>query len=348
MASYTVQPGDTLTSIAQRHGIASWQKLYNDPSNASFRDNHPNPNNIFPGDKINVPDISVPSPTIKAAPALSDYRMAIIDGTGPSEDLEYGESMRHSFCSQMGDALISQNRGEYWRGPSWHGLEVESSANKAYNYLLKVHHENPKLRLMLAGYSRGGSAAIMVAELLEKKNIEVDALFLFDAVARHKEPGGEVIPKNVLYSRHARRDLKAPLIVKYEGTFSDLEIKGFSLVNGSNPMRPSFGNTGLSWRTREDGRGDHERAVPFPGSHGALGGVGWSFVTEDESCQKRVASWMNAQLKSKGVWHGLKSVRPTPVFQASPGLVELITGWAMDLLLVARHKSQLSKAGPIK
>ena len=51
---------------------------------------------------------------------------------------------------------------------------------------------------MLAGYSRGGSAAILAAEQLDKEKVNVDALFLFDAVARHRFSGGEVIPKRSL------------------------------------------------------------------------------------------------------------------------------------------------------
>ncbi|MGO9109819.1 MAG: LysM peptidoglycan-binding domain-containing protein [Thermoguttaceae bacterium] len=56
MSVYVVKPGDTLSAIARQHGIKSWQELYNDASNTSFRMKRPNPNLIFPGDQINIPD----------------------------------------------------------------------------------------------------------------------------------------------------------------------------------------------------------------------------------------------------------------------------------------------------
>jgi cortical fragment-lytic enzyme len=47
---YTVKPGDSLSSIAAKFGISSWQALYNDPLNAAFKAHHPNPDLIEPGD----------------------------------------------------------------------------------------------------------------------------------------------------------------------------------------------------------------------------------------------------------------------------------------------------------
>jgi LysM domain len=55
MPTHIVKPGDTLSAIALRYGIESGKKLYDDPSNASFRLKRPNPNRIFPGDQINIP-----------------------------------------------------------------------------------------------------------------------------------------------------------------------------------------------------------------------------------------------------------------------------------------------------
>jgi hypothetical protein len=363
MAIYTVKRGDTLSSIARQHGIGSWQALYNDPSNVAFRAKRPNPNLIFPGDQINIPGTGpmagaagaakgqagiganaakspMPYPAQAAAKLPGDppdYRMAIIDGTGPGDDREYSESMKNSFCKQLGNALEHKKIGRYWRGPGAAGTEVDEEAAAAAGYLLAMHDTNPNLRLMLAGYSRGGSAAIMAAEILEKQNVPVDALFLFDAVARHIYSGGEVIPKNVHFSRHARRELNWHMVLKYEGTFSDVG----GVVNMSNPMRPSFGNTGLTWR----GDGDHLPAKPFKGTHGALGGVGWGFVPEDIACQKAVAKWMNEQLASRHAWHGLKSIPPAPAKAAKVGAVELVTGWAIDVLMLLKHEKNLSKAG---
>lgn len=59
---YSVQPGDTLSKIAIRHGLPSWRMIYDSPDNADFRRVRPNPNLIYPGDVLILPDLPVTSP----------------------------------------------------------------------------------------------------------------------------------------------------------------------------------------------------------------------------------------------------------------------------------------------
>lgn len=56
MPMYTVVQGDCLSSIAHQYGFADWRTIYNHGSNAAFRQKRPNPNVIFPGDEIFIPD----------------------------------------------------------------------------------------------------------------------------------------------------------------------------------------------------------------------------------------------------------------------------------------------------
>jgi hypothetical protein len=53
---YTVKSGDCLSSIAEDFGFADYRSIYDDASNADFRKLRPNPNLIYPGDVINIPD----------------------------------------------------------------------------------------------------------------------------------------------------------------------------------------------------------------------------------------------------------------------------------------------------
>ncbi len=231
---------------------------------------------------------------------MTDVRLALVNGTGPSEPA-YDDIMKTSFCWQLGQKLGAKSF--YLRGPMLFGHEVRNEAAAVYQWLKSAHEQDPRLRLMLAGYSRGGSAAIMACEMLQRDGIDVDSLFLFDAVARHNFPGGSVIPANVRFSRHARRCLAPDFVEKYEGT-----LQHVTLIGGlQNPIRPMFGNVGLTWR----GDGDHQPAQTFFGSHGALGGVGWRFVVEDSDCERAVALWMNQQLQSRGVEVRLKAFAPT-------------------------------------
>ena len=58
---YTVQKGDNLSKIARRNGLRSWKTIYYHPDNEGFRRLRPNPNLIYPGDVVQIPDS--PSPT---------------------------------------------------------------------------------------------------------------------------------------------------------------------------------------------------------------------------------------------------------------------------------------------
>lgn len=56
MTEYIIVRGDTLSGIAQRHGIRYWQNIYLAAGNAAFCDQRPDPNRISPGDHIHIPD----------------------------------------------------------------------------------------------------------------------------------------------------------------------------------------------------------------------------------------------------------------------------------------------------
>ena len=225
-------------------------------------------------------------------------RIAIINGTGDWDDTSYKASMSASFCRRLYDQVTSQGAKDgmtmkafYHRGPDLSGVEVIYEAWAAAGWLARERLRDQDARLMLAGYSRGGSAVIKAAEILDDMHISVDSMFLFDPVARHPYEGGEVIPANVAFSRTARRSQEVAFVLKYEGTIKTLGM------DVANPCRPSFGNTGVGWR----GSGDHRPAHVFKGSHGALGGCGWGFVTEDEACQHAVSAWMGQKMLSRGL-----------------------------------------------
>lgn len=57
MASeYEVQRGDSLSKIARDHGLPSWREIYFYKDNEPFRRLRPNPNLIYPGDRLLLPD----------------------------------------------------------------------------------------------------------------------------------------------------------------------------------------------------------------------------------------------------------------------------------------------------
>lgn len=59
MPWYTVVQGEWLSKIAARFGLPSWKSIYYAPENAAFRAKRPDPNLIYPGDEVWIPEPNV-------------------------------------------------------------------------------------------------------------------------------------------------------------------------------------------------------------------------------------------------------------------------------------------------
>jgi LysM repeat protein len=55
MPEYKVKQGDCLSSIAERYGLF-WEKVWNHPKNAKLKEKRKDPNILYPGDVVFVPD----------------------------------------------------------------------------------------------------------------------------------------------------------------------------------------------------------------------------------------------------------------------------------------------------
>lgn len=56
MARYIVQQGDHISKIAADHGLRLWQTIWDHPDNADLKAKRGNPNVLFPGDELEVPE----------------------------------------------------------------------------------------------------------------------------------------------------------------------------------------------------------------------------------------------------------------------------------------------------
>ena len=54
--THIVRQGECLSSIARSYGFSNWRTIYDHPQNAGFKQKRPNPNLIYPGDEIFIPD----------------------------------------------------------------------------------------------------------------------------------------------------------------------------------------------------------------------------------------------------------------------------------------------------
>jgi N-acetylmuramoyl-L-alanine amidase len=53
---HVVRQGECLSSIARAYGFSDWRRIYDDPANADFKRKRPNPDLIYPGDLLTIPD----------------------------------------------------------------------------------------------------------------------------------------------------------------------------------------------------------------------------------------------------------------------------------------------------
>ena len=56
MAIHEVQQGEYLALIAMRYGFSDWNFIYDHPNNAALKQRRPNPNVLYPGDQLFIPD----------------------------------------------------------------------------------------------------------------------------------------------------------------------------------------------------------------------------------------------------------------------------------------------------
>lgn len=71
---HVVEQGECLYGIAKRYGFASWRTIYDHGDNAAFRARRPNPNVIFPGDELVIPDKDV---KLVVLPTTSKHKLRV-------------------------------------------------------------------------------------------------------------------------------------------------------------------------------------------------------------------------------------------------------------------------------
>src|SRR5260221_8048009 len=101
-----------------------------------------------------------------------------IDGTGPDSPGDYAKEMGGSFCSQIGRTA----NATYFRGPTLTGSETSAIANLAVDAVMAARGYARTDEVMLAGYSRGGFAAVIAARRAEGRGGGGQFPFLFHAV----------------------------------------------------------------------------------------------------------------------------------------------------------------------
>ena len=170
---YTVAQGDHLASIAWSNGFSDYRTIWNHPNNADLKSKRQNPNVLFPGDQLYIPDLEhreEPRPTDKqhefvlTSPVLK-LRLTLED--------QYEEPISGASCLLVVDGDSRQLTSD---GSGKLELEIPPSAKQAYLIIqddkqtpysnvqipIKIGHLDPvdevsgqQARLHSLGYFRG-------------------------------------------------------------------------------------------------------------------------------------------------------------------------------------------------
>jgi hypothetical protein len=138
---YAVRSGDTLTAIARDQGFDSWRQLYNHPANAAFRARRPDPNRIFPGDQIVIPNI------VTAVTATGATR---IPPTG-NRDIIHFVAPKGSGAVTL-TATINPDTPTMRERITWDGA-TQNAANKLSATVSKLAPLKQEVRIKLAGHT---------------------------------------------------------------------------------------------------------------------------------------------------------------------------------------------------
>lgn len=87
---YVVRQGDCLSSIAAHFGLPNWHVIYDAPDNKDFKKKRPNPNLIYPGDELVIPDTKPGNESIDTGSVhtfqvtlpLTDLKLKVFDDIG--------------------------------------------------------------------------------------------------------------------------------------------------------------------------------------------------------------------------------------------------------------------------
>lgn len=212
-----------------------------------------------------------------------------VDGTGPKDQATYSNEMSGSFVSQIyRDCIEPEERKAYFRGPTLWGTETGDIANRVVKHVLRCLHEGDR-KIFLAGYSRGGAAVVIAAERLardlDRRDLGIEALFLFDAVDRDLHTDSSTVPGCVKKAYHA---LRSPA------------IGSRSYFDNAARVAPA-GVLEEKW---------------FAGTHAALGGLPWTGDKPDPVL--RMQGTFRPGVKPDGfLWQGTR--RPVPALRGATG-----------------------------
>jgi len=152
-------------------------------------------------------------------------------------------------------------------------------------------------KIFMVGHSRGGAIVINAARIMRGRGLPVEAMFLFDAVARNPGLDADEIPSNVRHCYHAMRDPDGCSRLSF-GNCGTTAASGVDFQ--PNPMRRFFTTHGGMGGTPWGAQPDHLTATGFISEGDPLG---HTYITPEDEARgtQAVEAWMWPHLRRHGV-----------------------------------------------
>ncbi len=202
---HTVEQGETLSSIARDYGFQKYETIYFHESNEEFRNLRYDPNLIYPGDKINIPEKkpkTIKLPTNKAhqlvvsLPPKDRFILKLTDSednrwSGAPYKLILGSIEEEGTVSAMGKITVEMENDTPREGELHLYLDEETDeATHVFDVL--IGHLDPfdtisgiQARLNLLGYPCGE----VTGEINEETESAVRAFQIEQSLTVDGDPG---------------------------------------------------------------------------------------------------------------------------------------------------------------
>jgi hypothetical protein len=192
-----------------------------------------------------------------------------IEGTGSQGWDQY--DLRRTFVREVLEQSRERNKF-YFIGPNNEGSDGARIVKGAWKQLYVGGMIDSKV--ILVGYSRGAAYCMKLAEMWQQTwgdSKPIDALVMFDAVARNKYSDSRVLSAKAKWEGWEE-------VVIPEAVPASVSLVLHAVRNPQAGSRAGFGNVGLSVQDR---RKTTMKIKQFMGSHGALGGTSYDAQAEE-------------------------------------------------------------------
>ncbi|MGB9698791.1 MAG: LysM peptidoglycan-binding domain-containing protein [Thermodesulfobacteriota bacterium] len=185
MPDHKVKEGDCLSSIAVQYGI-SWEKIWNHPKNSSLKAKRQDPNVLYPGDVVFIPDKEDKEESggteqkhrfkAKGAMAKIKIRLTIDDEPRANEPYKLEIEGQTKEGTTDGDGYLEEKIPAKAKGGKL--IVGEGHAQDIYEFQLGTidpidTDEGIKCRLFNLGYAIKQDLSITIREFQQKEGLNV-------------------------------------------------------------------------------------------------------------------------------------------------------------------------------